>query len=297
MGTLFTTIKNRIFRNNDDILELNNVLNDEPSPSVQLRTYRLLLLGSAGAGKSAFGNLILGREKFKSEPNLTSIVGKSERHRNSFEDVFQIELVNTPGIANEATILNDQTALEEIAQSILLLSDDKGSEHQPGVDAILFVVHLPFTDDQHHILQFLESMGNSWPYIIPVFTNIDDSHGDEKQREYIIDSAKGNTHFGFRWLLHNVEDRFMVVDLRCETQEYKSAKRAELLRYLGGIIAKNRERHTNEMFTKIFQTLHPMTHTPDGCANTETNLEIAVNQVKEKAQALHTEEVSYEISG
>ena len=261
------------------------------------RKYKLLLTGKTGAGKSAFGNFLLGREEFKSEPGLTSITGMSKCAGENFQNVFQLFIIDTPGLADAAEAVNDENALKEISKGIIMAVEDG----DPGVDVILFVIaaHSRFTRDQQHVLQYFNSMDNFWPYVIPVFTHLDTVGGldnDEQQRKFILDNAKlPNTPVGLKWLLHNVQDRFMVVNSKCEIPEYRSAKRAELLHYLGGIRDRKRGvRYTNAMFMKVFHAMN-LPRTPpnsDSIPIPYTYTEVALDEVRARVHELNEMEVS-----
>lgn len=225
--------------------------------------FKILLMGKTGAGKSAFGNLLLERKEFKSEPGLTSITGKSACAEKDCSGVYQLYVVDTPGLSDASEVMDDEEALKEIAKGLLLTVKDG----DPGVDVVLFCISTAerFSRDQQHVLQYFQAMSstvaNFWSYVIPIFTHINETgvSNDTEQRRFILESAKSpRGPVGLKWLLHNVENRFMVVDSACSSPEYQSAKRAELLWHLGKVTGiNNGKRYTNEMLSKAFKVMNP----------------------------------------
>ena len=275
--------------------------------------FKILMMGKTGVGKSAFGNLLLGRKEFKSEPGLTSITGKSACAEKDCSGVYQLYVVDTPGLSDASEFMDDEEALKEIAKGLLLTVKDGDS----GVDVVLFCISAAerFSRDQQHVLQYFEAMNSTdvsfWSYVIPIFTRINETElsNDTEQRKFILDSANDpRGPVGLKWLLHNVENRFMVVDSNCSSPEYQSAKRAELLWHLGKVTGiNNGKRYTNEMLSMAFEVMNPdftaniQTTTTDttlegGCGHNMDPESVIAQDIKVRAQELRELEVRKSIN-
>ena len=239
---------------------------DKVSHEQKTRKIKVLLMGKTGAGKSAFGNILLRREEFKSEPGLTSITGKSHIADSRFEDC-DLCVIDTPGLSDAAEAFDNMEALKEIAKGILLVVQDG----DPGVDVILFVVSaaVRFTRDEQNVLQYFEDMENFWPYVLPVFTNVDASEKDEPDN-FILESLKSpRAPSGLQNLIEKVKGRFVTVNSTHSELDYRDKKRNEVLGHIKNIIKQNKEkRYTNDMFKNALKALKPTTDTQDPSENT-----------------------------
>ena len=232
------------------------------------RKTKVLLMGRTGAGKSAFGNLLLGRGEFKCEPGLTSITGKSSIGELVLED-RNLCVIDTPGLSDAAEAFDNEEALKEIAKGILLVVQDG----DPGVDVILFVISaaVRFTRDEQNVLHYFEGMKNFWPYVLPVFTNIDVIEKESQDvKTFILKSAKNpQAPSGLKKLVENTKERFVVVNSASSDDSYKKQKCEEVLDYIDEIRNENKgKRYTNDMFTSALKALKPTSDSQDPSENT-----------------------------
>ena len=238
---------------------------EEVSHEQKTRKIKVLLMGKTGAGKSAFGNLLLGREEFKSEPGLTSITGKSCIADSEDSDLC---VIDTPGLSDAAEAFDNVEALKEIAKGILLVVQDG----DPGVDVILFVVSaaVRFTRDEQNVLRYFEGMKNFWPHVLPVFTNIDAIETEAKPEKLISDLANDpRAPSGLQNLIEKVKGRFVVVDSTSSDSDYRDKIRKEVLDHINKLRNQNKEkRYTNDMFKKALKALKPTTDSQDPSKNT-----------------------------
>ena len=233
------------------------------------RKAKVLLMGKTGAGKSAFGNLLLGRKAFKSEPGLTSITGKSCIAEDS-----DLCIIDTPGLSDAAEAFDNVEALKEIARGTLLVVQDG----DPGVDVILFVISaaVRFTRDEQNVLQYFEGMKNFWLFVLPVFTNIDAIEAKDK-KTFIIESAKSpQAPSGLKKLIENVKGRFVEVHSTSSDSVYQNDKRSEVLAYINEIRNQNKEkRYTNDMFKNALKASKP---TSDSQGPKENTMEVELGE-------------------